>query len=184
GAIGLITTTRQIFVSVGISFNIALTEYLFSYNPDDDYADDEYPSMAEALRLTKVSSGISGIGQRRLVFFIGDPAMKLTFPKPNVRLTAVNDVPVSQPTPTLKALSRAKLAGEVTDLTGNVLSNYNGVLSVNIYDKKIQRTTLANDNVQEGGQLIKMDFETLRSEERRVGKESRNGGREDYSQAA
>ncbi|WP_417238021.1 type IX secretion system sortase PorU [Bizionia sp.] len=161
GAIGLITTTRQIFVSVGISFNIALTEYLFSYNPDDDYADDEYPSMAEALRLTKVSSGISGIGQRRLVFFIGDPAMKLTFPKPNVRLTAVNDVPVSQPTPTLKALSRAKLAGEVTDLTGNVLSNYNGVLSVNIYDKKIQRTTLANDNVQEGGQLIKMDFETL-----------------------
>ena len=161
GAIGLITTTRQIFVSVGISFNIALTEYLFSYNPDDDYADDEYPSMAEALRLTKVSPSISGIGQRRLVFFIGDPAMKLTFPKPNVRLTAVNDVSVSQTTPPLKALSRAKLAGQVTDQAGNVITDYNGVLSVNIYDKKVERTTLANDRIREGNQFIKMDFEIL-----------------------
>ncbi|WP_339634029.1 type IX secretion system sortase PorU [Bizionia echini] len=161
GAIGLITTTRQIFVSVGISFNIALSEYLFSYNPDDDYADDEYPSMAEALRLTKNSSSIAGIGQRRLVFFIGDPAMKLTFPKPDIRLTAVNDIPVSQPAPKLKALSRAKISGEVSDSNGMVLSNYNGVLSVNIYDKKTERTTLANDRVREGGQLIKMDFETL-----------------------
>lgn len=161
GAIGLLTTTRQIFVSVGISFNIVLSEYLFSYNPDDDYADNEYPSMAEALRLTKNDPTISGIGQRRLVFFIGDPAMKLTFPKPDIRLTKVNDVPVSQTTPTLQALSRAKMAGEVTDLNGNVLSNYNGVLAVNIYDKKVERTTLANDRVREGGQFITMDFETL-----------------------
>ncbi len=161
GAIGLLTTTRQIFVSVGISFNIVLSEYLFSYNPNDDYADNEYPSMAEALRLTKNDPSISGIGQRRLVFFIGDPAMKLAFPKPDVRLTKVNDVPVSQTTPTLQALSRAKMSGEVTDLNGNVISNYNGVLAVNIYDKKVERTTLANDRVREGGQFIKMDFETL-----------------------
>lgn len=161
GAIGLITTTRQIFVSVGISFNIVLEEYLFSFNADDDYADDEYPSMAEALRLTKTDPAISGIGQRRVVFFIGDPAMKLAFPKPSVRLTKVNDIPVTQTTPALKALSRAKLSGEVTDAAGNMMSDYTGVLSVSIYDKKIQRTTLANNSIREGNQLIKMDFETL-----------------------
>ncbi|TYB79409.1 type IX secretion system sortase PorU [Bizionia myxarmorum] len=161
GAIGLITTTRQIFVSVGISFNIILEEYLFSFNANDDYDDDEYPSMAEALRLTKTNPAISGIGQRRLVFFIGDPAMKLAIPKPSIRLTKVNDVPVNQATPPLKALSRAKLTGEVTDQTGNVITDYNGVLSVNIYDKKVQRTTLANDRIREAGQLIKMNFETL-----------------------
>ena len=53
GAIGLITTTRQIFVTTGISFNNIFGQYLFSYNPNDNYQDYEYPSMAEALRLDK-----------------------------------------------------------------------------------------------------------------------------------
>ena len=163
GAIGLITTTRQIFVSVGITFNIVLEEYLFSFSDDDDFDDDEYPSMAEALRLTKTDPSISGIGQRRLVFFIGDPAMKLAFPKPNIRLTHINDIPVNQQTEPLEALSRAKLSGEVIDESGNVISDFNGVLSSIVYDKKIERQTLANDGVRENGQLIKLDFETLGS---------------------
>ncbi|NNC50959.1 MAG: type IX secretion system sortase PorU, partial [Flaviramulus sp.] len=53
GAISLITTTRQIFVSFAISFNNTLGKYLFSYSDDDAYDDNEYPSMAEALRLAK-----------------------------------------------------------------------------------------------------------------------------------
>jgi hypothetical protein len=161
GAIGLITTTRQIFVTTGISFNNELGKYLFSYDPNDSYSDYEYPSMAEALRLTKIDPAISGISQRRLVFFIGDPAMKLAFPKPNVRLTKINDIPIGQSTDTLKALSHIKLAGEVTDLSGNVLSNYNGALSTTIYDKEISRQTLANDGTRLNGQLVKLDFTTL-----------------------
>ncbi|MCH7524132.1 MAG: type IX secretion system sortase PorU, partial [Bacteroidetes bacterium] len=88
GAIGLITTTRQIFVSVGVAINLALDDYLFAFGSND------YPSMAEALRLTKNDPAVSGIAQRRLVFFIGDPAMKLAFPKPNIRLPTINDVPI------------------------------------------------------------------------------------------
>jgi hypothetical protein len=161
GAIGLITTTRQIFVSFGISFNNLLGQYLFSYSNNDAYGDYEYPSMAEALRLTKNDPAISGQSQRRLVFFIGDPAMKLAFSKPNVRLTKINDVPIGQTTDTLKALSYVKLAGEVTDISGNILSNYNGTLSTTIYDKDIARQTLANDGTRLNGQVVKLDFKTL-----------------------
>ncbi|WP_452226106.1 type IX secretion system sortase PorU [Lacinutrix cladophorae] len=161
GSVGLITTTRKIFVSVGITFNEVLGEYMFSYNDSDDYEDHEYPSMAEALRLTKNDPSISNISQRRLVFFIGDPAMKLTFAKPNIRLTKINDVPIEDETDTLEALSRVKLSGEVTDVTGNVLTNYNGVLSTTIYDKEIDRTTLANDFTRDGGQFIYLDYKTL-----------------------
>ena len=161
GAIGLISTTRQIFVNVGINFNNVLKEYLFSFNPDDIYQDHEYPSMAEALRLTKNHNSISGSGQRRLVFFIGDPAMKLAFAKPNIRLTAVNDIPVNQNIGVLKALDKVKLSGEVTDVFGNVQTNYNGVLSTVLFDKNIMRETLANDGTTENGQLIKLAFETL-----------------------
>ncbi len=161
GAIGLITTTRQVFVNFGITFNNVLEEYLFSFSDNDSYQDYEYPSMAEALILTKNDPAISGQSQKRLVFFIGDPAMKLAFPKPNIRLTKINDVPIGQATDTLKALSYVKLAGEVTDISGALLSNYNGTLSTTIYDKNIDRQTLANDGTRLNGTLVKLDFNTL-----------------------
>ncbi len=161
GAISLITTTRQVFVNFGITFNNTLGEYLFSYSDNDTFDNDEYPSAAEALRLTKNDPGIGFAAQRRLVFYIGDPAMKLAFPEPSIRLTALNDVPIAQATDTLKALGRVKLAGEVTDVNGNILSGYNGVVSTTIYDKFIERETLANDGTRNGGNLVKLDFETL-----------------------
>ncbi|WGD35231.1 type IX secretion system sortase PorU [Olleya sp. YS] len=160
GAIALITTTRQIFVTVGKDFNKILKEYLFSYSTNDTYSDYEYPTVAEALRLAKNDPSFSN-AQKNLAFYIGDPAMTLTIPQPNIRLTKINDVPIAQDTDVLQALSYAKLAGEVTDLNGNVLSDYNGILTTTIYDKEIERETLANDNVSENGQLIKLNFSTL-----------------------
>ncbi|WP_298555480.1 type IX secretion system sortase PorU [uncultured Algibacter sp.] len=162
GAVGLITTTRQVFVNFGITFNKELGQYLFSYSDSDTYSDNEYPSMAEALRLAKNNRVISGSSQKTLVFFIGDPAMKLAFPKPNVKLTKINDVDITEATDTLKALSYVKLAGEVTDLSGNLLSNYNGTLSTTIYDKFINRQTLGNDGIKNNsGEVIILDFTAL-----------------------
>jgi len=161
GAISLISTTRQIFLSVGVRFNTKLGEYLFSYNDLDDYADHEYPSMAEAHRLTKNHNDIASINQKYLIFYFGDPALKLAFPKPNVRLTKINDLPVAGNTEVLEALSYAKLSGEVTDVAGNVLTNYNGKVETTIYDKPIQRQTLANDNTTDASGVIKLQFETL-----------------------
>ena len=154
GSISLITTTRAIFVSTGVTFNVALGQYLFGFGTND------YPSMAEALRLTKTSPSITGLDQKRLVFFIGDPAMKLTFGKPNVKLTKINDVPIGQANDTLKALSRIKLSGEVTDASGNLIPNYNGVLTATVFDKEINRQTLGNDNTYQNG-LVIMNFKTL-----------------------
>ncbi|MGM5470483.1 type IX secretion system sortase PorU [Flavobacteriaceae bacterium LMO-SS05] len=155
GSIGLITTTRQIFVTTGVSVNLVLEKYLFAFGSNT------YPTMAEALRLTKNDNSISGISQKRLVFFIGDPAMKLAFPKPEIRLTKVNDVPIDQTIDVLKALGHVKFSGEVVDETGNLISNYNGILTATVFDKDIARQTLANDGIRENGQLIKMDFKTL-----------------------
>ena len=155
GAIGLITTTRQIFVSVGVAINVVLEKYLFSFGSN------EYPSAAEALRLTKNDPAISGVDQRRLVFYIGDPAMKLAIPKPNIRLTKINDVPIAGNVDVLQALGHAKLEGEVVDALGNVITDYNGVLTATIFDKEIDRQTLANDGTRNNGQLIKLDFKTL-----------------------
>ncbi|QTY28030.1 type IX secretion system sortase PorU [Flavobacterium sp. CS20] len=152
GPVSMISTTRAISVSDGVSFNRELAPFLFDY-------DENRISVGEAVRLAKNILGTNG---RRIVFYIGDPALHIPFPKPNVRLTHINDTPLNQFTDTLKALSQNKFSGEIVDDGGNIISNYNGVVSTTLFDKRIQRSTLANDNTTNSqGELLIMDFTTL-----------------------
>lgn len=167
GAIALIATTRQIGVSTGLIMNNYLSEQLYAFGSF------EYPTIGEALRRAKLLPGTSD--NRRVVSFIGDPAMKLAIPKQKVVLTAVNDIPITDPLPVFQALSLMKISGQVVDESDNLISNYNGDLAIQIFDKDINRTTLANDfvtapspggfsimgNFFPAGQLIRMNFVTL-----------------------
>lgn len=137
GAIAMITTTRAIYISDAFSVSPRLTNKL--YNLDND--PQGYPSMAEALRQTK-SMG----NNYKVIAFIGDPALKLAIPKPNIVLTEINDVPVASSTEVLEALSYVKLGGEVRDEQNNLMPAYNGELAVSVFDKPITRNTLGNDN--------------------------------------
>jgi hypothetical protein len=152
GAIGLIATTRQIGVTTGFIMNNLLSEDLYAFGSNN------YPSIAEALRLTKLSTGSDN---RRVVFYIGDPALKLAIPRPKVVLTKVNDVPTNQPLPVLQALSLTKITGEVRDENDVLLSGYNGDLAVQIFDKDINRATLGNNGVTDSNGLVVMNFTTL-----------------------
>ncbi|MGG7036473.1 MAG: type IX secretion system sortase PorU, partial [Flavobacterium sp.] len=136
GAISMVTTVRSIGQFQAELFNDKIAEYLFAYGSNN------YPSIAEALRLAKNSNPNSATN---VVFYLGDPALMLAIPKPKVVLTAVNDKPVTGPIDDFQSLARVKLAGEVLDENNNLLQNYNGELSATIFDKEIIRTTLNND---------------------------------------
>ncbi len=152
GAIALITTTRSIFVQTAIEGNIEISKYLF------DYASNGYTSIAEALRQAK--SDIPSTNKRS-ISYIGDPALKLAIPQPKVNLTHINDVAITDPTDVLEALAKVKLSGNITDEFDNPLPNYNGEVTVTVYDKTIQRQTLANDGTTNDMGIIILDFETL-----------------------
>jgi len=153
GAVSLITTTRSVQVTLGVSFNTLLADELFGFGLDIPVP------PAEALAITK---NLISNDNRRVIFYVGDPAMRLAFPRQSARITTLNDVPISQATDTLKALSRVKFAGEVVGPGGNVLTNYNGVLEAKVYDKDLQRQTLGNDGVRDDdGRLLILDFKTL-----------------------
>ncbi len=149
GAISLVTTTRAIYINDGVTFNELLADQLFGFS------DDPPNTPAEGLRISKNTMGV-GRTLRRVVFYIGDPAMRLAFPKKSIRLTKLNGVPIAQATDTLKALSKIKLEGEVLNQNGTLMGEYNGVLEAKIYDKKVNRRTLDNDNNNKY-----MDFTTL-----------------------
>ena len=148
GAVNMITTTREIFISVGQNFNKILTQKLLNFQ-DENY------TIAEALMHTKHSFGTN---QRFFVYNFGDPAMKLAQPKPNILITKMNDKDILQSKDTLKALSHIKFDGIVTDSNNNILTNYNGTLSATIYDKALNKTTLDNDNFGK-----KMEFTAIES---------------------
>jgi hypothetical protein len=162
GAASLITTTRSVSVTLGVDFNTLLSEYLFGYGLDQP------PAPAEALRLAK---NLIGSNNKRVIFYIGDPAMHLAFPKKQIRLTAINDIPLGFASDTLQALGRVKLSGVVLDPEGNALPDYNGLLQVKVFDKDVQRATLANDGIRDNGtdydndgnttNLLIMNFKTL-----------------------
>ena len=141
GAVAMITTVRSISQGSAEIFNNELSRYLLAY--DSGTAINEYNSIAESLRRAKNSS--SNNSSSNVVFYLGDPALMLAIPKPKIRLTKVNDAPISGAVDDLQALGFVKLSGEITDENNAPLTNYNGQLAVNIFDKEITRTTLNND---------------------------------------
>ena len=148
GPVSLISTTREIFISVGQVFNRTLFEQLF--DPEN-----ESYSISEALMYSKHEFGSP---QRLFVYFFGDPAMRLALGKPDIKLTRINGNDIGQQADTLKALSRIKLEGVVTDAAGNPANNFNGTLSATIFDKALDKTTLDNDNFGR-----KMEFSSIES---------------------
>ena len=135
GTISMISTTREIYISTGELFNKRLTRFIFNFNDTNN-------SIAGDLTATK---NITNSIQKFFIYYFGDPAMRLAIPKPNIVLTKVNDIDISQPIDTLKALSKIKLSGIITDTNNNLLTNYNGTLTTTIYDKPVDKQTLNND---------------------------------------
>ncbi|MGB5323558.1 type IX secretion system sortase PorU, partial [Lutimonas sp.] len=148
GTSHLISTTREIFIREGNIFNQNLIRNLLNFEGQDH-------SISEALMYTKHQSFSS---QRFFIYSFGDPAMKLALAKPRIKLTKMNEVELNKSVDTLKALSRIKLEGIVTDENDNPLTDFNGTLSATIYDKPLDKTTLDNDNLG-----AKMEFTAIES---------------------
>ena len=136
GAVHLISTSREIFISVGQVFNKTLFQNLLGFNG-------ERHTISEALMYTKHDFGSS---QRFFIYNFGDPAMNLAQAEPNIRLTKINDIDLTRSMDTLKALSKIKLEGIITDQNDQVINSYNGTLTATIYDKPLNKSTLDNDN--------------------------------------
>lgn len=148
GAASLITTTREVFISTGQNFNERLIKILLQFNNEDH-------TIAESLMTAK--NGFTSF-QKFFIYYLGDPAMKLAIPKPNVRITKMNGIDVSQSLDTLKALSKVSFEGVVTDNANQPLTNFNGTLSTTIFDKPIDKTTLDNN-----GFGVTMNFDSRES---------------------
>lgn len=148
GAAALLTTTRPVFATRNFQLTNNTVQAML------DRPDGEWRSLGDIIRIAKNSisnaSGSSNLRDdtknARKFTLLGDPAMIIALPQHSVRTTMIDDLPVSEERQdTVRALQKMKISGEVTDLEGNLLSNFNGQVLPTIYDKPITKTTLGQD---------------------------------------
>lgn len=129
GAINMITTARTTSSSGNLLFR--------TYRNMFKMKGGEYPTMGEIFYHTKQSADVS----TKVFVLFGDPALRLAYPKNNVVLTKINGKNVGLTNDTLKALSTIELHGEVRDNFGVIMDDFNGVVTVSVFDKEnIYRT--------------------------------------------
>jgi len=137
GGIALFTTTRLAFSNSNFNLNKSFCKFAYKkYNG-------EYYRLGDLIRLSKIDNG-SIVNIRNFVL-LGDPALKLSFPENEVVTTEINGKDANTTTDTLKALSEVTVSGIIQDPSGQLMSNFNGVVYPTVYDKKKVTITLAND---------------------------------------
>jgi hypothetical protein len=137
GAIALFTTTRATYASANLALNMAI----FRHNMFEK-VNGTYPCFGDVIMHSKV---LGGDNDKKFVL-IGDPALKMDYPKDLAKTTYINAKAVVEGQPdTLKALSKVRIQGEVTDDIGQKIEDYNGVLFSTVFDKESVISTLGTD---------------------------------------
>ncbi|GIV38421.1 MAG: peptidase C25 [Thermonema sp.] len=128
GAIGLLTTTRPVYASTNFLLNQKLYEALFTP------VDGELPRLGDLMRITKNNS-LAGVVNRNFSL-LGDPALRLAYPRYQINLTRINgmDYATATQNEVLSALEEVHMEGSITDDNGQPLA-FDGELSIRFFDK-------------------------------------------------
>jgi len=148
GGVALFSTTRLVYS--GSNFRLSKNFYSNAFKQDST---GQNLRMGDIMRLAKNHTQYDG-GNKRSFALLGDPALRLAFPKYKVRTKSINGNENSDSVK-IGAMEKVTIEGEVTDNTGNLLTNYNGKTAITIYDKSLETQTLAND----GGNAFKFDVQ-------------------------
>ena len=141
GGIALMTTTRVVF---SFSNRVINNNYLqFALQRDTSGT---YKSLGESIRAAKnyTYQTSSDITNNRKFTLLGDPALIIAYPFLKIRATKVNGITVSQ-ADTIHATDKVIIEGEVTNLSDNLLPDFNGTVYPVVFDKVQTVNTLAND---------------------------------------
>ncbi len=155
GAATMITSSRAITVDYGRKFTLLFTDNLFKLYNDDYLPLGDAHLLARKQFFTKPEAGYGNSTDPLRVNFLGDPAMKMSRPK---RLLEIDNIETPIPGK-IRALDFVKIKGHVKKADGTTDTTFNGRVAINIFDKKIKKTTLNNDNVPERNNKLTFEEE-------------------------
>lgn len=137
GGIALFTTSRVSFSGPNIRLNRELIKNIFATDEGKNNA------LGDILRRTKMTQQHSN----KLNFtLLGDPALRLGTSMHSVKVLKINGKEINESMPNLnfKPLEKIKIEGEVVDDQGQVLKDFNGSVTINVLDGKVEVVGLNN----------------------------------------
>ncbi|WP_338812668.1 type IX secretion system sortase PorU [Bernardetia sp. Wsw4-3y2] len=135
GGIALVTTTRPVTASTNFILAKAFYNNVFKRLPNG-----EMPRLGDIIRKTKNES-LSR--QNRNFTLLGDPALRLNYPKEEAIITEVKANGVISES--VKALDKVTLFGQIAN--NDILSSdFTGTLDITIYDKPAELRTLGDES--------------------------------------
>jgi len=138
GGIGLMTTTRPVYVSGNKALNRQVFRHIFERD-----AQGQPLRLGEAMRRSKNELASVHVRNGRKFTLLGDPTLPLALPRQRVATAAINGKPVdSTSTDTLRALQEVTIEGMITDEEGKRLEHFDGVVYPTVYDKAQEVATL------------------------------------------
>lgn len=135
GGIALFTTTRLAYAQANFRLNERVYAHAFPENSDQ-------PFLGEIIRESKPP----GQWSTRNFVLLGDPGVRMAYPKYSVTTNAINGNPTnSVKADTLRALQKVEITGEITDANGTLVTDFNGFIYPVLYDKPTVYNTFGND---------------------------------------
>ncbi len=139
GAIAMLTTTRVVFSGENFEMDLAFFEHALND------ANDPELTLGKLNMLTK--NGVSAGNDSKPNFsLLGDPALKLNYPKYEIKTTTINGIDATVFSDTLKALEEVTIQGKIVNNNGEIQEHFNGVIYPVVYDKAAVINTQNNDD--------------------------------------
>lgn len=136
GSIGAFTTSRVVFTSSNATggnnfgLNIALTREMVKKD------DKGLPRRLGDIYLSTKNTFAGSVFNSRKFILIGDPSMRFGLPSLQTRITEINRQEITDTTQVVRAraLDRITLEGQIENASNQVISSFNGVTSLQVFD--------------------------------------------------
>ncbi len=148
GGIALFTTTRLVYISNNFDINKQFTEHLFVQQ------DGEYLRLGDIMRQSKVA--LQSDANKLNYILLGDPALRLNYPKPGIEIREINGAPVDNDNVHFKGMELIRLSGVVLNAAGDVDTQFNGRLDVTALGSQQTIQSVIVNN--EGGRFAYKDY--------------------------
>jgi hypothetical protein len=144
GGIALFTTVRVAYSRPNFPINDNVIRNLFERN------NGRRRTLGEVMQATKNTlSSVYKLG----FCLIGDPAVKMAYPEFGMKVTTVNGNSIS-----FKALEKITVEGEVLDASGQLVTDFTGIVNPTVKDSKVTVTCLKNSNKDDSPAFTFTDY--------------------------
>ncbi|MCL2414675.1 MAG: type IX secretion system sortase PorU [Bacteroidales bacterium] len=139
GAVAHIGATRVAYTHPNDEFHGVWNRFVLQRREDGSAR-----SLGETMKLSK--NRMQNTPNIRQFVLLGDPAISLALPKHRIITDSINGNSIKDGADTIRALDRTSISGRIVDFDSTFLENFNGEITITVFDKPTRTQTLGHNN--------------------------------------